>query len=188
MGRRRDCAGDSKTGLESPLPVRIITDDEHYSIVIEEQVLHAEQSIVIATANVKDLHVKRRGRYRSILVEFQALVERGVSIRILHGAPPSRPFLESLEKRPGLSTNSRFEMMYCPRTHFKMVLVDGGFLYVGSANFTGAGLGVKNRTRRNHEAGIVTRQPDLIRTYADYFETIWSTSLCEGCGRRDVCY
>ena len=32
----------------------------------------------------------------------------------------------------------------CPRVHFKAVIVDGAFVYVGSANWTGAGLGAKS--------------------------------------------
>ena len=45
----------------------------------------------------------------------------------------------------------------CPRLHLKAMIVDGATLYLGSANWTGAGLGAKGVGRRNFELGIVTR-------------------------------
>ena len=47
-------------------------------------------------------------------------------------------------------------MRACPRVHLKMIAADGEKLYLGSANFTGAGPGEKSDGRRNVELGIVT--------------------------------
>jgi phosphatidylserine/phosphatidylglycerophosphate/cardiolipin synthase-like enzyme len=173
--------------MSAHTPIRFIRDDEHYGAVLEEGMLRAERSIKIATANVKEIRVRRGKRFVSILRAFEEMVERGVSIRILHGAAPSRRFRAELEASPILASNERFEMLFCPRAHLKMVLVDGRFLYVGSANFTGAGLGVKKKERRNFELGFTSSDPETIRWHESIFETIWSNALCETCDRKEYC-
>ena len=50
--------------------------------------------------------------------------------------------------------------------HFKEVLFDLKFAYIGSANLTGAGLGMKSGRNRNFEAGILTDDPELIKAVA----------------------
>ena len=52
--------------------------------------------------------------------------------------------------------------MLCPRVHFKMLIFDFETAYIGSANLTGAGIGMKSSNRRNFEAGILTDSPTLI--------------------------
>ncbi len=170
-----------------PPALRFIRDEEHYEAVVEEGILRAERSIKIATANVKEIRVRRGRRFVSILRPFEEMVERDVSIRILHGAAPSRRFVAELGASPILASNERFEMLFCPRAHLKMVLVDGRFLYAGSANFTGAGIGVKKKERRNLEIGFTTRDPAIIRAHEAIFDSIWSNALCETCDRKEYC-
>ena len=52
--------------------------------------------------------------------------------------------------------------MLCPRVHFKMLIFDFESAYIGSANLTGAGIGMKSSNRRNFEAGILTDEAHLI--------------------------
>jgi phosphatidylserine/phosphatidylglycerophosphate/cardiolipin synthase-like enzyme len=155
--------------------------------IVEEGILRAERSLKIATANVKEIRIRRGRRFVSILRAFEEMTERGVSIRILHGAAPSRRFRSELEASSVLSSNERFEMLFCPRAHLKMVLVDDRFLYAGSANLTGAGIGVKKRERRNFEIGFTTTDSDIIRSHETIFDTIWSNALCATCDRREYC-
>ena len=54
------------------------------------------------------------------------------------------------------------KMRQCPRVHLKLIAVDGSSLYLGSANFTGAGLGAKGDGRRNFEMGIVTDDEGML--------------------------
>ncbi|MFH1682098.1 MAG: phospholipase D family protein [Candidatus Eisenbacteria bacterium] len=173
--------------MSAASPIRFIRDDEHYRIVIEEGILRAEASVRIATANVKEIRFRKGKRYVSIVRAFEEMAERGVSIRILHGAAPSSRFHEEIEESPALSSSERFEMLFCPRAHLKMVLVDRTFLYAGSANLTGAGLGVKKAERRNFEIGFTTADPEIIRHHETIFETIWSGAHCDSCDRREYC-
>jgi phosphatidylserine/phosphatidylglycerophosphate/cardiolipin synthase-like enzyme len=77
-------------------------------------------------------------------------------VRLLHGGLPSGPFRAALAKRKRLARALRSRMRRCPRVHLKMIAVDGRALYLGSANFTGAGLGAKGDARRNFEMGVLT--------------------------------
>jgi len=168
--------------------IEFIENEAHYARVVEEGILGARRSLAIATANLKNLHVIRgKRKARSIVDLFAELADRGVEIRVLHGARPSGPFAESLAAHPSLERNERFEMLFCPRTHFKMVLVDDALLYAGSANLTGAGLGAKSPARRNFEAGFLAADPGVIAPWRDLFERVWSGEYCEDCGRREHC-
>ena len=55
----------------------------------------------------------------------------------------------------------------------KTVIVDGAFLYLGSANWTGAGLGAKGEGRRNFELGVVTDDEQYIDHVQAVYEAIW---------------
>jgi phosphatidylserine/phosphatidylglycerophosphate/cardiolipin synthase-like enzyme len=66
-------------------------------------------------------------------------------------------------------------------------LFDGVFAYVGSANLTGAGLGMKSANRRNFESGIVSTNPDLENDIMNQFDEVWIGKHCKNCGRKDYC-
>jgi phosphatidylserine/phosphatidylglycerophosphate/cardiolipin synthase-like enzyme len=68
-----------------------------------------------------------------------------------------------------------------------MIAADGESLYLGSANFTGAGLGEKSDGRRNFELGVVTNDDVLLDTAQARFDRIWSGAECAGCKLRREC-
>lgn len=171
--------------------VGLVVDREHYDGPIQE-LSKAARSVWIATANIKDLHVeapigtraRARGAFISITEVLRGLLDRGVEVRILHASAPSRPFQASLAKtRRGVKDTLR----QCPRVHLKVIVVDGASLYLGSANFTGAGLGAKGEGRRNFELGISTDDDVLLDRTQAIFERIWSGEECAGCKLRRVC-
>jgi phosphatidylserine/phosphatidylglycerophosphate/cardiolipin synthase-like enzyme len=170
--------------------VRLIGGRGHYEAVVQA-VMAAEQSIWIATANLKELMVeapafaRRKRAYRSILQVFDQLVGKNVEIRILHAGPPSRPFREELRRWPRL--RRAMVMRACPRVHLKAVVVDGGLVYLGSANWTGAGLGAKGEGRRNFELGILSRDDLLLDEIQAYYDGIWRGRPCGKCKLREEC-
>lgn len=176
-----------------PAAVELVADRRHYDEVIGA-VSQAQVSVWIGTANLKDVHVeapvgtraRARGRYVSMTEQFQDLVRRGVEIRILHGARPSRFFLASLRRHAALAPPA-FEMRECPRVHLKLIAVDGSYLYVGSANFTGAGLGARGDGRRNFELGFSTDDDVLLDAAQSRFDRIWTGAECGGCRLRSQC-
>ena len=66
----------------------------------------------------------------------------------------------------------------CPRVHVKAVIVDGGLIYLGSANWTGAGLGAKGAGRRNFEIGLVSLDDLLLDEVQAYYDWIWQGKPC----------
>ena len=111
--------------------------------------------------------------------------------RALGTVPSRRPIASGVfaTREPGGNDAGpgRFEMRLCPRVHLKAVIVDGGFLYLGSANWTGAGLGAKGTGRRNFELGMVTDDALLLDDVQDIFDRIWRGAECAACKLRDVC-
>jgi phosphatidylserine/phosphatidylglycerophosphate/cardiolipin synthase-like enzyme len=67
------------------------------------------------------------------------------------------------------------------------VLIDGAWLYLGSANLTGAGLGAKSPTGRNFELGFVTEDFDTIDRVSALFDAVWSGAECRTCRLHAVC-
>jgi phosphatidylserine/phosphatidylglycerophosphate/cardiolipin synthase-like enzyme len=182
-----------RTELGRTIDVSLVSDADHYEVLIQKVVRGAQVSLWIATANVKEMRVeaplgtvaRSKGRYLSILETFDDLLNRGVEIRLLHAGTPSRAFQAELARHPRVKR--RLEMRQCPRVHLKMIAVDGEELYLGSANFTGAGLGAKGDGRRNFELGILTHDDVLLDVTQARFDRIWSGRDCPGCRLRSVC-
>ena len=189
MSRAR--AAERPATLKRRVEITLLRDRAHYDELVAGAIAGSKVSLWISTANVKELRVeapigsraRARGRYVSILELFDALAARGVEIRLLHAGVPSRAFNEELRRR----RRPPLEMRRCPRVHLKMIAVDGALLYLGSANFTGAGLGAKGAGRRNFEAGVLTDDDVLLDEMQGTFDAIWAGRECAGCALRAVC-
>lgn len=171
-----------------PVSLALLRDREHYERVVAA-VRRAERSVWIATANLKEMLVEApwpRRRYRTVLEDLSELARRGVELRLLHAAHPSRPFRRSFDRLP-LLVEGGLELRLCPRLHFKAVIVDGAFLYLGSANWTGAGLGAKGAERRNFELGLVTDDEALLDEVQALYDGLWRGEPCARCRLRDGC-
>ena len=57
----------------------------------------------------------------------------------------------------------------------------------GSANLTGAGMGMKSPKKRNFEAGILTDDPEMLDAAIEQFDNVWIGKFCKECGRREYC-
>jgi phosphatidylserine/phosphatidylglycerophosphate/cardiolipin synthase-like enzyme len=174
--------------------IALIRGRAHYVELVMGAIARAKVSLWIATANVKGLRVeapvgtraRARGAYISVLEMLDGLAARGVELRLLHGGLPSRAFRDDLRAQPRLAKGA-LAMRRCPRVHLKMIAVDGALLYLGSANFTGAGLGAKGENRRNFEAGVLTDDDVMLDEMQGTFEGIWTGRECKGCALRGVC-
>jgi phosphatidylserine/phosphatidylglycerophosphate/cardiolipin synthase-like enzyme len=179
------------------LDLELIGGRGHYDAAVEA-VLAAETSVWIATANLKELMVedgrarpgvrRARGRsaYRSILEVLADQARRGVELRILHADRPSGPFRAALARLPNLDEGG-LELRLCPRNHQKLVIVDGKRVYLGSANWTGAGLGARAATKRNFELGVMTEDTRILDHVQGLYQHLWAGGACGGCGLRQRC-
>ena len=175
------------------VPVRWLEDRAHYDFALSA-LTRAQHSLWISTANLKDMRLeapigsvaRAKKRFVSVTEHFSGLVSRGVELRVLLATTPSRPFRESLAQQRALAKAPGW-LRQCPRVHLKLIVVDGTELYLGSANFTGAGMGAKGDTRRNFELGIATSDHVLVDAAQRRFDRIWSGRECKGCRVRDKC-
>jgi phosphatidylserine/phosphatidylglycerophosphate/cardiolipin synthase-like enzyme len=165
--------------------LKLVTDREIYDEVICGAIPKAKRLLWLATADLKDLHVHKRGRMVPFLEILSDLAQRKVEIRLLHAKEPGPVFRKDFDRYRNLSQG--LERMLCPRVHLKCAVVDEEFAYAGSANLTGAGVGAKSTRRRNFEAGIVTTEPALIGEIMEQFDGIWRGSHCPDCDRKEFC-
>jgi phosphatidylserine/phosphatidylglycerophosphate/cardiolipin synthase-like enzyme len=169
----------------------LVMNEDHYTRVVERHVRQARHSVWIATANVKDMRMeapvgtraRARGEYVSIASVLGELAQRGVDVRVLHGARPSGPFRVSQAAAGG----RRELLRHCPRMHAKVILVDAAVVYFGSANLTGAGLGAKGHNRRNFEVGMLSTDDVWLDALQAEFARIWEGRACKGCALRRQC-
>jgi phosphatidylserine/phosphatidylglycerophosphate/cardiolipin synthase-like enzyme len=169
-----------------PIEAELLANAELYREVVLRKLAHARESVWIATANVKEMLVDTGSGFRSVVEVFDDLRQRGVELRLLHAELPSRPFRAAFDRKSAL-VRGGLEMKICPRVHFKAVLVDGAWLYLGSANLTGAGLGAKGDGRRNFELGFCTEDFETIDRVTALFQAVWTGAECGACKLRDVC-
>lgn len=177
-----------------PVSIELVGGRAHYDRVIAA-IMNAHTSVWIATANVKGMMVEGSARpgarranapYVSVVSRLDELASRGVELRLLHAEIPSGPFREELAAHPRLLSGG-LALARCPRVHMKAVIVDGALLYLGSANWTGAGLGAKGSGKRNFELGVITDDALLLDHVQALYERVWSGAECARCKLRDVC-
>lgn len=164
--------------------IRYISDRDHYSEVLArcEGVKH---DLWIATADIKDLYVEDGNRVVPFLSVLDKLTKRSVDVRLLHAKEPGGNFRDDFDRFPGLW--SKLERKLCPRVHFKIMVFDCSMVYIGSANLTGAGIGMKGDGTRNFEAGILTDETALVDAAADHLDSVWQGVHCKKCRRKDFC-
>ena len=161
-----------------------ISDISHYNEVLA-RVASVKHSLVIGTADVKDLYVKVGSGRQPFLAVLDTLIRRGVEVKLLHAKEPGPNFQNDFDKFPALI--KKLQRKLCPRVHFKMMIFDCEVAYIGSANLTGAGIGMKSDGKRNFEGGILTDDLALVDAAADHFYAVWSSEHCKRCKRTDYC-
>lgn len=157
-----------------------IADEAHFKEVIA-RVANVKKQLWMGTADIKDLYVGERP-FLGILAD---LISKGREVRLIHAKEPGPNFREDFDHYPILFT--RLERVLCPRVHFKIIIFDLKLAYIGSANLTGAGLGMKSTRNRNFEAGILTDDPALVEAAINQFDSVWAGFQCKSCGRKQYC-
>ena len=167
------------------MSIEYLADREIYERVILTEIPKATRFLWIATSDLKDLYVGKGARMVPFLQILSKLANEGVSLRLLYAKDPGTPFQRDFDRYPNLLEG--LERMLCPRVHFKFVVVDGTFAYLGSANLTGAGMGAKSENRRNFECGIATDDQAMIEQVMAHFDGVWIGEHCAKCGRKEFC-
>ena len=165
-----------------PIFTKYIANEEHYSEVIS-RITSVRETLWIGTADIKDVYVKQDGESIPLLGQLAALLKRGVGVRLVHAKEPGPNFREDFDRYRILATD--LERVMCPRVHFKMIIFDLETAYIGSANLTGAGIGMKSSQRRNFEAGILTNDPQIVEAAIEQFDTLWMGHTAKNAAARN---
>ena len=161
-----------------------IANEAHYDQVIE-RIKTVKKTLWIGTADIKDLYVKYELKTKPLLKVLSDLIKRGVEIRLIHAKEPGPNFRQDFDKYPALIEG--IERVLCPRVHFKIIIFDLKTAYIGSANLTGAGLGMKGDNTRNFEAGILSSNKELVNSAIEQFDNVWMGVHCKNCKRKQFC-
>lgn len=164
--------------------IRYIRDEQHYTLLMNE-ISKVKHTLWMGTADLKDLYIKQGKSSMPFLSLLEQEIKQGVSIRLLHAKEPGENFKNDFDKYPLLWEG--LERSLCPRIHFKILIFDLHTAYIGSANLTGAALGMKSKKNRNFEAGIFTDEPELVENAIAQFDKVWIGKYCKDCGRKNVC-
>ena len=163
---------------------QFISNDAHYEAVIE-RIKSVKKILWIGTADIKDLYVKDGKKTKPLLEMLSDLVKKGVQIRLIHAKEPGAAFRKDFDKYPLLING--IERLLCPRVHFKIIIFDLKTAYVGSANLTGAGLGMKGKNTHNFEAGILSSDKKFVNDAMTEFDEVWMGKHCKSCKRKAFC-
>lgn len=162
----------------------LISNSAHYKEVLE-RIKTVKHTLWIGTADIKDVYVEVDGEVKPLIGLIAQLIRRGVEVRLIHAKEPGQNFRDDFDKFPVLF--DRMERVLCPRVHFKILVFDCKEVYVGSANLTGAGIGMKTDNKRNFEAGILTDDPEIVEQAMNQIDEVWIGKHCKSCKRRDFC-
>ena len=188
--RKRSSATPSPRGSAPKTPdtstseYLYISNEEHYDQIIE-RIKTVKKVLWIGTADIKDLYVKEGRGTMPLLQVLSDLAKRGVEIRLIHAKEPGPAFRQDFDKYPALIEG--MERVLCPRVHFKIIVFDLKTAYVGSANLTGAGLGMKGEKTRNFEAGVLSSNKEFVKNAATQFDEVWMGAFCKSCKRKKFC-
>ena len=166
------------------MPITLISNAAHYTRVLAH-CADAKHILWIGTADIKNAYIEMKGEKVPFLKLLAQLIRKGVEVRLIHAKEPGPAFREDFDKYPALF--DVLERVLCPRVHFKMIVFDCKEVYIGSANLTGAGIGMKGEGIRNFETGILTDDPTIVEQAMNQFDEVWIGKMCKGCKRKEFC-
>ena len=151
---------------------RYIKDCEHENIV-REYLKTVKQSLYIATGDFKIFDFDDKD-FASILDE---MAKKGKKV-----------IVKCMNPHRNDEMKHKFKLVVCKRNHMKLFIFDEKVVYIGSANLTEAAIGRNEDSQKafNHEAGILTTEPALIKQALLHFEQIGSKEECMKC-KRKIC-
>ena len=161
-------------------------DGEAFEHVVQNGFLLAKKEIWFTSAKTTDFmipnpHTKEAFNFSHWLVRLR---DRGVKINfILSPRERERKVYQKLKNEENI------EFRFCYDLHLKVILTDNSWLYFGSANLTGAGLGSRTRKGRNNfEIGVITTDRDAIMQVERLLLRIWTGAECQNCYQKNRGY
>lgn len=170
--------------MDQEVTTTYIKDEAHFTEILD-RIKTVKFDLVIGTADIKDLFTTKGDESQPFLAVLSKLIRKGVTVRLIHAKEPGPNFRKDFDRYPTLC--KRLQRKLCPRVHFKIIIFDCQYAYIGSANLTGAALGMKSSKRRNMEAGILTNDPAIVDAAIEHFNSVWEGDYCTECERKRFC-
>ncbi len=134
-------------------------------------------SLIIGTYNLQDIQIEVGGLSTSLSEVLKKLARRGVKVLIILA-----PFMQRSQFIHTIRNNrldsGNILIRFCRRMHFKTIISDLQYAYIGTANLSGAGVGMKSIRKRNFELGFVTYNTNVIADIATTFMEIFNGEYC----------
>ena len=161
-------------------------DGDSFEHIVHNGFMKAKEYIWFTSAKTTDFMIPnpRTKEAMQFSQRLYQLARRGIKIKfILSPKEAEKKFYQKLKDVENI--NFRF----CYDLHMKIVLIDSTWLYFGSANLTGAGMGSRSKKGRNNfEMGTITVDPSAISEVEKLLEDIWSGKHCQGCYQKKKGY
>ncbi len=159
---------------------------DSFEHIVHNGFLRAKQHIWFTSAKTTDFMIPNPRTKEALQFSqrlFQ-LAKRGIKIKfILSPKEAEKKFYQKLKDVENI------EFKFCYNLHMKIVLVDNTWLYFGSANLTGAGLGSRTRKGKNNfEVGTITINQRAIEAIEYQLQQIWNGNECKGCYQKQKGY
>lgn len=169
----------------------LITEN-HYQEIIQ-LLSSAKSSMKIMTADFRFIKLKSSLKHDKQIKEGLSFIrylmeraEQGISVQIIC-SDPTNNFMKEYEELCKKMNTDNFQIFFCKRNHAKAVIVDNEIAYIGSANFTKAGVGQGVLSKGNFEVGIITENHEIILSLNSHFSNIIKGDYCEKCHRAMTC-
>lgn len=161
-------------------------DGDSFEHIVHNGFMKAKEHIWFTSAKTTDFMIpnpKTKEAFQFSQRLYQ-LARRGISIKfILSPKEKEKKFYQKLKDVENI------EFRFCYNLHMKVILVDSTWLYFGSANITGAGLGSRTRDGRNNfEIGTITLDEQVITQTEKLLNKIWFGEHCKNCYQKKKGY
>ena len=149
---------------------RYIKDEEHEEM-FRKHLFSVKKSLYISTGDFKTVYFDGE-ELASIL---NGMANRGIEVVVKCMNPYGHDKLEC-----------DFDLVVCDKNHMKLYFFDEKTLYIGSANLTKAAIARNSSSHKacNHEAGILTTDPTLIKQVLHHFKYVASNEDCKTCKKK----
>jgi len=167
-------------------------DGDNIDEIINNGLLKAQKYVWISGAKVGDFLVvnpkTKEGEH--ITKKIYQMAQRGVKFKfILAPHEKKKTYKNAKTFYQKLQGIDNIEFEFCYDMHMKVILVDGTWMYFGSANLTGAGIGSRTRKGRNNfEIGTITIDQRAIEPIETQLQDIWIANECKDCYQKQTGY
>ena len=167
-------------------------DGDTIDEIINNGLLKARKYVWITGAKANDFIVvnEHTKEGEQITQKIYQMAQRGVEFKfILAPHEKTKAYKNTKTFYQKLKDTKNIEFGFCYDMHMKVILVDGTWMYFGSANLTGAGIGSRTRKGKNNfEIGTITIDEKVINAIEYQLQEIWNGNECRECYQKQKGY